>query len=158
MGSESDLKIMQRAAEILKQFHYPYHIEIVSAHRTPLKMVEFAQKAHERFCCIIAGAGGAAHLPGMVASITVLPVIGVPINVTSMQGVDSLYSIVQMPKGVPVACVAVDGAENAALLALRWIGVTEKEIAERLKEYQEKLSQKVDEQNRRWAMGSFEGG
>lgn len=120
MGSESDLKVMKAAAEILKDYDVPFEMKVVSAHRTPLEMVEYAQSAESRgLDVIIAGAGGAAHLPGMVASLTALPVIGVPVNVTSLHGVDALLSIVQMPKGIPVATVAIDNATNAGLLAIR---------------------------------------
>lgn len=125
MGSDSDLPVMQEATEILEQAEVPYEITIVSAHRTPLRMVQYAQQAEGRgIQVIIAGAGGAAHLPGMTASLTNLPVIGVPIRTTSFSGLDSLLSIVQMPNGVPVATVAVNGAKNAALLAIRILALS----------------------------------
>ncbi len=125
MGSDSDLPVMREAAEILEQAEVPYEITIVSAHRTPLRMVRYAQQAEERgIQVIIAGAGGAAHLPGMTASLTRIPVIGVPIRTSSFNGLDSLLSIVQMPYGVPVATVAVNGAKNAALLALRILALS----------------------------------
>ncbi|GAB4367862.1 MAG: 5-(carboxyamino)imidazole ribonucleotide mutase [Spirochaetales bacterium] len=125
MGSDSDLPVMKEAAEVLDQAKVPYEITIVSAHRTPLRMVRYAQEAEERgIQVIIAGAGGAAHLPGMTASLTPLPVVGVPIRTTSFSGLDSLLSIVQMPNGVPVATVAVNAAKNAALLAIRILALT----------------------------------
>lgn len=136
MGSDSDLPVMQEAAELLTQAEVPYEITIVSAHRTPLRMVRYAQQAEERgIQVIIAGAGGAAHLPGMTASLTQLPVIGVPIRTSSFGGLDSLLSIVQMPNGVPVATVAVNGARNAALLALRILSLANPQYKEWLKTY-----------------------
>tara|TARA_B100000941_G_C28100565_1_gene348147 strand:- start:62 stop:565 length:504 start_codon:yes stop_codon:yes gene_type:complete len=120
MGSESDFEVMNKAIECLKQLKVPIEVDIVSAHRTPEKMFEYAGSLFIRnFAAVIAGAGGAAHLPGMVASLTILPVIGVPISSTKMDGLDSLYSIVQMPAGIPVATVAIDNAENAAILAVQ---------------------------------------
>jgi len=136
MGSDSDLPVMQEAAELLAQAEVPYEITIVSAHRTPLRMVRYAQEAEARgIQVIIAGAGGAAHLPGMTASLTQLPVIGVPIRTSSFGGLDSLLSIVQMPNGVPVATVAVNGARNAALLALRILSLANPPYREWLKNY-----------------------
>ncbi len=124
MGSLTDYEILKGAERTLRELKIPFHTEVVSAHRTPEKMVEFAKGAHEQgYEIIIAGAGGAAHLPGMVASLTPLPVIGVPIAVGKLKGLDALLSIAQMPKGVPVACMAVDNAENAALLAARILAV-----------------------------------
>jgi len=124
MGSDSDLPIMQQAADILDEFGISYELTIVSAHRTPERMLDYAAGAAGRGLeVIIAGAGGAAHLPGMVAAITTLPVIGVPINATSLQGLDALLSIVQMPRGVPVATVAINNARNAGLLAAQILGV-----------------------------------
>ena len=120
MGSDSDLRVMVAAADVLKSFEVDFEMKIVSAHRMPTEMYDYAQKAEGRgLRVIIAGAGGAAHLPGMVASLCTLPVIGVPVNVTALNGMDALLSIVQMPKGIPVATVAIDNATNAALLALR---------------------------------------
>ncbi len=120
MGSESDFPVLKMAVQVLKDFKVSHHVEIVSAHRTPEKMFNFAKQAKEKgFNVIIAGAGGAAHLPGMVASLTTLPVIGVPIQIGSLKGLDALLSIAQMPKGIPVATVAVDNATNAGLLAIR---------------------------------------
>jgi 5-(carboxyamino)imidazole ribonucleotide mutase len=128
MGSDSDLSIMQAAAEILKQFEIPFELTVVSAHRTPLRMVDYATTAKERgLKVIIAGAGGAAHLPGMVASITTLPVIGVPIKSSnSIDGWDSVLSILQMPNGVPVATVALNAAKNAGILAAQILGSSDK--------------------------------
>jgi phosphoribosylaminoimidazole carboxylase PurE protein len=126
MGSETDLRVMKDAAQTLKDFGVPFELKVVSAHRTPLEMVEYAAVAEERgLQVIIAGAGGAAHLPGMVASLCTLPVIGVPVNVNSLNGMDALLSIVQMPKGIPVATVAVDNSTNAALLAIRILALSE---------------------------------
>ncbi|MCX7788034.1 MAG: 5-(carboxyamino)imidazole ribonucleotide mutase [Spirochaetes bacterium] len=146
MGSDSDLPVMQEAAEILEQAAAPYEITIVSAHRTPLRMVRYAQQAEERgIQVIIAGAGGAAHLPGMTASLTRLPVIGVPIRTTSFSGLDSLLSIVQMPNGVPVATVAVNGAKNAALLALRILALYNPAYKEWLKGFIDSQQATVEE-------------
>ena len=147
MGSVSDLKVMQEAADVLIAFGVPYEIDIVSAHRTPLKMVEFAQTARERGVkVIVAGAGGAAHLPGMVASITTLPVIGVPVKSSnSIDGWDSVLSILQMPSGVPVATVALNGAKNAGILAVQMLGIENQEIARKLQEYKQSLEAKVQE-------------
>lgn len=144
MGSDSDLPIMKDAAEILKTFDVPFEITIVSAHRTPERMYSFAFSARERgIRAIIAGAGGAAHLPGMVASLTPLPVIGVPIRASSLDGVDSLYSIVQMPKGIPVATVAINNATNAALLAIRILAVEHHDLWDRLIKYQDGMKDTV---------------
>lgn len=126
MGSQSDLDTMQAAETILREFGIPYEIDVVSAHRTPEKMFEYAQTAEQRgLRVIIAGAGGAAHLPGMVASLTALPVIGVPVHTKALSGLDSLYSIVQMPAGVPVACVAIGNGKNAGLLAVQILGTAD---------------------------------
>ncbi len=144
MGSDSDLPVMKQAAEILDQFGVEYEITIVSAHRTPERMFEYAKTAEERGVkVIIAGAGGAAHLPGMVASLTHLPVIGVPVKTSSLNGLDSLLSIVQMPAGIPVATVAINNAKNAALLALSILSTSNEEIAKKLKEYRESLKNMV---------------
>lgn len=143
MGSISDKKIMDEASELLTQFEVPHEMRIVSAHRTPQWMGEYASSARE--CgleVIIAGAGGAAHLPGMVASLTSLPVIGVPIALKKLSGWDSLLSIVSMPRGVPVATVAIDGAGNAALLALRILAVHDKHLAQALEQYAEEQGEK----------------
>lgn len=145
MGSQSDLKIMQQAAEILKTFEIPYELTIVSAHRTPERMLDYAKSAKERgLKVLIAGAGGAAHLPGMVASCTPLPVIGVPIHSSnSIDGWDSVLSILQMPSGIPVATVALDGATNAGILAAKILGTSNEKISEKLLQYQESLKEKV---------------
>ncbi len=133
MGSDSDLRVMQAAADTLREFDVEFELTIVSAHRTPDRMMQYARSAAERgLQVIIAGAGGAAHLPGMVASMTTLPVIGVPVNITAYQGQDSVLSILQMPKGIPVATVAIDNSANAALLALRMLGATDSAIQEKL--------------------------
>lgn len=147
MGSKSDLPVMQEAAEILEEFGVPYEITVVSAHRTPYRMVEYAEKARSRgLKVVIAGAGGAAHLPGMVASLTTLPVIGVPIKSrNSMDGWDSVLSILQMPGGIPVATVALDGAKNAGVLAAEIIGTFEENVAESLQNYKNNLRDKVME-------------
>ena len=129
MGSDSDLRVMQAAADMLEQLQIPFEMTIVSAHRTPERMMEYAKSARDRgLQAVIAGAGGAAHLPGMVAALTTLPVIGVPVAVTALQGQDSLLSIVQMPKGIPVATVAIDNAANAGLLAAQIIGVANSDV------------------------------
>ncbi|KAF2962363.1 5-(carboxyamino)imidazole ribonucleotide mutase [Fervidobacterium sp. 2310opik-2] len=144
MGSDSDLKVMKFAAQILEEFNVPYEITIVSAHRTPQRMFEYARNAESRGIeVIIAGAGGAAHLPGMVASITSLPVIGVPVKASSLDGLDSLLSIVQMPKGVPVATVAINNAQNAGLLAVQILSLKYPELKEKIKEYRISLQQEV---------------
>ena len=138
MGSDSDLRVMQAAADMLGQLDVPFEMTIVSAHRTPERMMKYAESARERgLKTIIAGAGGAAHLPGMVASMTTLPVIGVPIAVTALQGQDSLLSIVQMPSGIPVATVAIDNAANAALLAAEILAVSDLLLAGRLSAFRD---------------------
>jgi 5-(carboxyamino)imidazole ribonucleotide mutase len=139
MGSDSDMEVMQHAADVLKEFDVNYEIRIISAHRTPDEMVNYARSAQERgLKAIIAGAGGAAHLPGMTAALTSLPVIGVPVPLKHLDGMDSLLSIVQMPKGVPVATVAVGNAANAAYLALRIVGTGDKDVAKKLEAFAEK--------------------
>ncbi len=146
MGSDSDLVVMKDAAEMLEKFGIPYEITIVSAHRTPERMYEYAKSAEERGIeVIIAGAGGSAHLPGMVASLTHLPVIGVPIKSKSLSGVDSLLSIVQMPAGIPVATVAINNAKNAAILAARILAIKYPEIRERVKAYMDEMRKTVEE-------------
>lgn len=150
MGSESDLGVMKAAGTTLEDFQIPYEIRIVSAHRTPDEMYEFAQSAAARgFGVIIAGAGGAAHLPGMVASLTTLPVIGVPVAIGKLQGLDALLSIAQMPKGVPVATMAVDNAANAGLFAARILGVSNEKVTKRLEGLRRKQKKAVKEMNRR---------
>ena len=147
MGSDSDLTIMQDAANILKQFNIPFELTVVSAHRTPIRMVEYATTAKQRgLQVIIAGAGGAAHLPGMIASITTLPVIGVPIKSSnSIDGWDSVLSILQMPSGVPVATVALNGAKNAGILAAQIVGCTNETISNTIATYKNNLSNEVTE-------------
>ncbi len=146
MGSDSDLPIMKEAAKVLEDFNIEYEITIVSAHRTPERMFKYAKECEERGIeVIIAGAGGAAHLPGMVASITPLPVIGVPIKTSALNGLDSLLSIVQMPAGVPVATVAINNAKNAGILAAEILGIKYPEIREKVKAYKEELKNMVEE-------------
>jgi 5-(carboxyamino)imidazole ribonucleotide mutase len=145
MGSDSDLPVMQAAADLLDQFNIGYEMTVVSAHRTPLRMIEYAKAASERgLRVIIAGAGGAAHLPGMVASITPLPVIGVPVKSSnSIDGWDSILSILQMPNGIPVATVALNASKNAGLLAVSIIGSSNREVLNQLIEYKSQLEQEV---------------
>jgi 5-(carboxyamino)imidazole ribonucleotide mutase len=145
MGSKSDWPIMQEAADVLKMLGVPYEAEVVSAHRTPERMFEYAQKAHSRgIKVIVAGAGGAAHLPGMTASITPLPVIGVPIKSSnSIDGWDSVLSILQMPAGVPVATVALNGGRNAGILAAQMIGAHDEALLKRIVAFKEELKKKV---------------
>ncbi len=144
MGSDSDLPVMSEAAKILDELEIPFELTIVSAHRTPDRMYEFAKKAHTRgIKVIIAGAGGAAHLPGMVAALTPLPVIGVPVQSKTMSGVDSLYSIVQMPPGIPVATMAINGAQNAGLLAGKILGSADPKILKKMQNFMNGLGKKV---------------
>ena len=141
MGSDSDLPTMHAAAEALAELEVPHEVKVVSAHRTPRGMVRYAEKAEERgLRVIIAGAGGAAHLPGMVASLTSLPVIGVPVMSKALQGLDSLLSIVQMPGGVPVATVAIGNAKNAGLLAARILGTADANLRARVTEYRRRMA------------------
>lgn len=150
MGSESDHPTMLEAAKVLEDFGVFHEVSVVSAHRTPVAMVEYAQSAQDRgLKVIIAGAGGAAHLPGMVASLTVLPVIGVPIQSKSLSGIDSLHSIVQMPPGVPVATMAIGGAKNAGLLAVQILAISDPELTKKLEAYKESLRALVGEMNDR---------
>jgi len=146
MGSDSDLAVMQEAARVLEEFGMKYELRVVSAHRTPERLYQFASDAAGRgLRVIIAGAGGAAHLPGMVAALTPLPVIGVPVQSKTMNGLDSLYSIVQMPPGVPVATVAINGAANAALLALQILAVHDPALMNQIQDYKERLRVMVEE-------------
>lgn len=146
MGSDSDLPTMEAAIAVCEEFNIDYEVKILSAHRTPERMVEYAKTADTRgIKVIIAGAGGAAHLPGMVASLTPLPVIGVPVATRNLQGIDSLYSIVQMPRGIPVATVAIGNAQNAGLLAIQILGSHNKELLQKVKGYRQKLAQMVSE-------------
>lgn len=151
MGSESDMEVMKGAAEILKQFEIPYEMTIVSAHRTPDRMNEYAKEAKGRgIRVIIAGAGGAAHLPGMIAANTVLPVIGVPVKSSnSIDGWDSVLSILQMPSGVPVATVALNGAKNAGILATQILAVSESDLFDKLAEYKKSMETQVMEMVKR---------
>jgi 5-(carboxyamino)imidazole ribonucleotide mutase len=144
MGSDSDLKVMTHASEFLEKIHVLYEMEIVSAHRTPELMFEYAKTAKKRgLKVIIAGAGGSAHLPGMIASLTTLPVIGVPIESHNLKGMDSLLSIVQMPSGIPVACVAINGSLNAAILASQILALGSKSISSDVEEYRKSLYHSV---------------
>ena len=146
MGSDSDLPVMSEAAKVLDSFGIEYELTIVSAHRTPDKMYEYASTAQERgLKVIIAGAGGSAHLPGMTAAITTLPVIGVPVKTRALSGVDSLYSIVQMPGGIPVATVAINGAKNAGLLAVQMLAAFDPKLQEKVKTYKRDLKDSVEE-------------
>lgn len=149
MGSKSDFETMREAAKVLEEFGISYEIHVVSAHRTPEGMVAYAKEARSRgLKVIIAGAGGAAHLPGMVASLTTLPVIGVPVQTKALGGVDSLYSIVQMPAGIPVATVAIGNAKNAGLLAVRMLSVSEIDLAAKLDAYAAGMRDLVSQMDR----------
>lgn len=149
MGSISDLDTMKPAAEVLAEFGVPHEVEVVSAHRTPERMFSYASTARERgLKVVIAGAGGAAHLPGMVASLTTLPVIGVPVTSKALSGIDSLYSIVQMPAGVPVATVGIGNGRNAGLLALRILSASDSKLAADLERFRESQQAAVAEMNR----------
>jgi 5-(carboxyamino)imidazole ribonucleotide mutase len=144
MGSDSDLPTMKDAIAVCEEFGVKNEVAIVSAHRTPERMVQYAQQAHQRgIKVIIAGAGGAAHLPGMVASLTPLPVIGVPVPTRNLQGIDSLYSIVQMPAGIPVATVAIGNAKNAGLLAVQILATQQPELLKKVQQYRQALSESV---------------
>lgn len=144
MGSDSDWPVMSAAAEALTEFEVPHEVRVVSAHRTPRAMLDYAGGAAERgLRVIVAGAGGAAHLPGMVAAATPLPVVGVPVPLAHLSGLDSLLSIVQMPAGVPVATVSVGGARNAGLLAVRILAAADRKLAERMAAYQVELAEMV---------------
>ncbi len=148
MGSDSDLSCMKGAIQICEQFQIPHEIAIVSAHRTPERMVNYAQTAHERgLQVIIAGAGGAAHLPGMVAALTALPVIGVPIQTKALQGIDSLYSIVQMPAGIPVATVSIGNAINAGLLAVQILASHDPQLFVAVQSYRASLQAMVQKKD-----------
>jgi 5-(carboxyamino)imidazole ribonucleotide mutase len=150
MGSDSDLPVMKEATTILNQMGVETETTVVSAHRTPERLFEYAEHAADRgICVIIAGAGGAAHLPGMVASMTHLPVIGVPVQSKTMSGIDSLYSIVQMPPGVPVATVAINGARNAGILAAQILGIYDEEIADKVIAFKKDMETEVLEKAKR---------
>ncbi len=145
MGSDSDLPVMKEAAKMCEHFGIEYEVTVVSAHRTPERLFKYAKEADKRgIRVIIAGAGGAAHLPGMVASITPLPVIGVPVKTSSLDGMDSLLSIVQMPGGVPVATVAINNAKNAGILAAQILGVKYDEIKEKIEKYKNEMTEEVE--------------
>ncbi len=150
MGSDSDWRVMSDASQILTDFGIPHEVEVVSAHRTPDKLLSYGREARARgLRAIIAGAGGAAHLPGMLASLTALPVIGVPVQLATLDGMDSLLSIVQMPAGIPVATVSINGARNAGLLATRILGASDESIGDRVEAYARELEAQVEEKNRR---------
>ncbi len=149
MGSSSDHEVMVAAADVLRRFDVSFEIHVVSAHRTPEAMIDYGRDAAARgLSVIIAGAGGAAHLPGMLAAVTTLPVIGVPVALARLDGLDSLLSIVQMPRGVPVATVAINGAANAGLLALRILAVADPHLRQRLSDYRDELAGDASEQDR----------
>ncbi len=153
MGSDSDLPVMKQAAEVLEQFGVPYEMKVLSAHRTPLDTIDYARTAYERgLRVIIAGAGGAAHLPGVVAGITTLPVIGVPIE-SKLQGLDSLLSIVQMPSGVPVATVAIGGARNAGVLAVQILATANEELQRKLQDYKQQIAEQSRAKNAKLQAG-----
>jgi 5-(carboxyamino)imidazole ribonucleotide mutase len=148
MGSDSDWSVMQDASQVLDEFGVAHEVEVVSAHRTPDKMIDFGRKAAGRgIRVIIAGAGGAAHLPGMLASVTTLPVIGVPVPLARLDGLDSLLSIVQMPAGIPVATVSIGGAKNAGLLAVRILATSDEQLASALEKYAGDLEAAVEQKN-----------
>jgi 5-(carboxyamino)imidazole ribonucleotide mutase len=144
MGSDSDLPVMEKSIQICKEFSVPFEVRVISAHRTPLVMKEYGETAIKRgLRVIIAGAGGAAHLAGVAASFTTLPIIGVPIQGKSLQGMDSLLSMVQMPPGVPVATVAIDGAKNAALLAIQILATSDKKLQNKMVDYKSTMEKEV---------------
>lgn len=150
MGSDSDWRVMKDAKDALDEFGIESEVEVLSAHRTPERMIEWGKSASASgIKVIIAGAGGAAHLPGMLASVTSLPVIGVPVSLSNLDGMDSLLSIVQMPAGVPVATVSIDGAKNAGLLAARILGSSQETVREKLDAYRAQLSDLVGEKNKK---------
>nr|WP_153303464.1 5-(carboxyamino)imidazole ribonucleotide mutase [Plantibacter flavus] len=149
MGSDSDWNVMSDAAQVLREFGVPFEVEVLSAHRTPEKMIAYGKAAHGRGVkVVIAGAGGAAHLPGMLASVTTLPVVGVPVPLSRLDGLDSLLSIVQMPAGVPVATVSIGGAKNAALIAVKILATADDALHQALVAYAEALADSVEEKNR----------
>jgi 5-(carboxyamino)imidazole ribonucleotide mutase len=159
MGSDSDWSVMSDAAQALKEFGIEYEVEVLSAHRTPEKMIEWGKAASSRgIKVIIAGAGGAAHLPGMLASVTTLPVIGVPVSLSKLDGMDSLLSIVQMPGGIPVATVSIGGAKNAGILAARILGTSDPVLEKKLVEYGKSLASLVAEKNEQLKVEISRGG
>lgn len=148
MGSDSDWTVMQDASAVLEEFGVDHEVEVVSAHRTPEKMIAFGKNAADRgIKVIIAGAGGAAHLPGMLASVTTLPVVGVPVPLSRLDGLDSLLSIVQMPAGVPVATVSIGGARNAGLIAIKILATSDEALTAKLAEYAQSLAALVEKKN-----------
>lgn len=150
MGSESDLPVMEDAADLLDTFDVPYEMRVLSAHRTPGRMKSYAETAHERGVkVIIAGAGGAAHLPGMIAASTPLPVLGVPVKTSTLSGMDSLLSVVQMPGGVPVGSLAINGAKNAALLAVQILATHDLDLMDKMQAYKDDLVETVDAMDER---------
>jgi len=150
MGSDSDWRVMSDASQMLTELGVPHEVDVVSAHRTPDKLIRYGRDARARgLRVIIAGAGGAAHLPGMLASVTSLPVIGVPVQLSTLDGMDSLLSIVQMPAGIPVATVSINGAKNAGILAARILGSTDLALGDRLVAYARALEAQVEEKSRR---------
>ncbi|MEV4687624.1 5-(carboxyamino)imidazole ribonucleotide mutase [Microbacterium sp. LWH3-1.2] len=150
MGSDSDWRVMSDASQALTDFGIPHEVEVVSAHRTVDKLVTYGREARSRgLRVIIAGAGGAAHLPGMLASLTALPVVGVPVQLATLDGMDSLLSIVQMPAGIPVATVSINGAKNAGILAARILGASDPGVADRVEAYARDLEAQVEQKNRR---------
>jgi len=158
MGSDSDLPVMQEAATLLEEFHIPFEITIVSAHRTPDRLASYAKEALSKgIKVIIAGAGGSAHLPGMTAAFSPLPVIGVPIKTKHMEGLDSLLSIVQMPPGIPVATVAINGAKNAGLLAVTILATSDEEMLKKLSDYKSKMTEAVLEKSQELEEKGFRG-
>jgi 5-(carboxyamino)imidazole ribonucleotide mutase len=159
MGSSSDLPVMRGAVEMLERFSITHEVRVVSAHRTPHEMIAFGQGAASRgIRVLIAGAGGAAHLPGMLASVTTLPVIGVPVALSQLDGLDSLLSIVQMPKGVPVATMAVNGSRNAGLLAVRILAVGDLGLTARMEAFQEEIASDARAQDAEVSDGAASGG
>ena len=156
MGSDSDLPVMQAAADLLAQMEVPCEMTIVSAHRTPARLYDYAQTALDRgIKVIIAGAGGAAHLPGMVAAISPLPVIGVPVKSSSLSGQDSLLSIVQMPAGVPVATVAINGARNAGILAAQILGTSDSDVMQQVADFKEQMRAEVEAKAEKMERGGY---
>jgi 5-(carboxyamino)imidazole ribonucleotide mutase len=159
MGSDSDWTVMSDAAQALKEFGIEYEVEVLSAHRTPEKMIEWGKNASSRgIRVVIAGAGGAAHLPGMLASVTTLPVIGVPVSLSKLDGMDSLLSIVQMPAGIPVATVSIGGARNAGILAARILGTSDKALEQKLVDFGNSLEKLVAEKNKQLKAEISRGG
>lgn len=148
MGSDSDLPIMKEASDVLKQFNIPFEVKVISAHRSPDILSDYGKEAHKRgMKIIIAGAGGAAHLPGVTAAFTPLPVIGIPVKAKSLEGLDSLLSIVQMPAGVPVATVGINQAKNAGLLAIQMLALSDNDLLKKIIAYKKKLSEESQKKN-----------